>query len=284
MRAARINTEEVDENSVIILEDLRYEGYQNMDKLKGFNLEETKSLLIDIATFHAVPLAIKHSNSLLFQTKIKNNCIDPLPLPKPTDGENNTPPPFPFELLREVLEESEFCKANLDKFEQIVKKTKEETQPIVFFKRKDPNGKFSTLCHNDMWINNILQTIEEPKKNKLLDFQIYTIDNLALDLVYFLFTSVNSKVLQRNFDYLLRFYYDNFVKILKPLKCTENYFQYDSFIEKVKEAAVDKFIHIGSMTMIASKSKKNENGGDVHTGAKEKFVFLFTEMVKRKWI
>lgn len=61
--AARFNVNEksdiVDQDAVLILENLRIEGYRTGDRMIGFNLEETEFVLKHLAYFHAVPLAYR---------------------------------------------------------------------------------------------------------------------------------------------------------------------------------------------------------------------------------
>ncbi|XP_050511295.1 uncharacterized protein LOC126887688 [Diabrotica virgifera virgifera] len=64
-------SEEVDLDAAIVFENLSIAGFRNIDRLTGFNFEETQLLLKYLAQLHAVPLAIKIRNPELFKQEIR---------------------------------------------------------------------------------------------------------------------------------------------------------------------------------------------------------------------
>ncbi|CAG9831175.1 unnamed protein product [Diabrotica balteata] len=53
------NGEKVDNNAALILENLKSQGFDNIDRFQGFDLATAKMILKSLAEFHAIPVAIK---------------------------------------------------------------------------------------------------------------------------------------------------------------------------------------------------------------------------------
>lgn len=75
---------------------------------------------------------------------------------------------------------------------------------------------FNTFCHEDLWVNNLMIAYEKerPARIKILDFQFIKFGYIAEDIVFFLFTAVETSVLTAYFDHLLDVYYRSFVDYL----------------------------------------------------------------------
>ncbi|KAJ8936274.1 hypothetical protein NQ318_000152 [Aromia moschata] len=61
--------DEIDDDSVIMLENLIELGYENIDRLVGFDLELTKLILKDLALLHGVPLALRRLQPEVYREK-----------------------------------------------------------------------------------------------------------------------------------------------------------------------------------------------------------------------
>ncbi|XP_037797737.1 uncharacterized protein LOC119592917, partial [Penaeus monodon] len=77
---------------------------------------------------------------------------------------------------------------------------------------------FSVLVHNDCWTNNFLFKYDargRPCSVALLDFQMATMSSPAIDIIYFLYTSLDEKARKGHQQELLSAYYGTFSEILR---------------------------------------------------------------------
>lgn len=80
---------------------------------------------------------------------------------------------------------------------------------------------FNVLNHGDCWSNNIMfqyDAFGKIKNTLFIDFQVGKYGSPANDLYYFILSSANKEIKLKEFDYLIRFYYDNLIENLKLLQ------------------------------------------------------------------
>lgn len=90
---------------------------------------------------------------------------------------------------------------------------------------------FNSISHNDFWVNNMMIQYDgnqEPISVKILDFQLTKFAPIALDLLFFLFTSINYDLLRDSFDDLIKEYYAEFIRVLKLHSCPVEEFSFDA--------------------------------------------------------
>ncbi|KAJ8918598.1 hypothetical protein NQ315_013103 [Exocentrus adspersus] len=225
---ARVNLhggERVDENAVILLENLAEAGYVTVDRLEGFDLETSKTVLKNLANFHAVPLALKLSRPAFFEEQIKPFLIDQYP-------HGGVTPHIVQILLLEFLGTQPEFEDLMSKLEEIVERPRHE----ALEERIEP---FLTIAHGDMWTNNIMVKFddEKPVATKFIDFQNYAYRSPAVDLFLLLWTSVQKHVLEEHLDELIEYYHGEFVENLERLKCDITQFSLDSLLDEIRVAA-----------------------------------------------
>lgn len=217
-------------------------GYDNIDRQISFDLESAQIILKDLASFHAVPIAMKLKQRHAFESKVKKYIPAPFFGP-PTQNEDkmpSAPPPVggPTKMWFDLLEQNPSCKLYIPRLRQIVAEFRTHIQEKSKRPKREP---FATLCHSDMWVNNTMQIFEDGKlvKNKFVDFQTYTYDSPGLDILFFIWSSIQLPVLKQNFNHLLKYYHSNFVEVLQELGCDISSFSYDKFEIELKESALD---------------------------------------------
>ncbi|XP_028129628.2 uncharacterized protein LOC114325696 [Diabrotica virgifera virgifera] len=284
-----VEDDKPDMNAVLILENLAPKGYKNLDRYVGFDLTAAKLILKDLATFHAVPMAMRLKDCEEFATLIKRLSVQ-----FPHKGKQDSPPKI-FEILKEVLNKKQKYKAAekftkmLDDFFKYMSK-----HPDRLFNNK-PIKRFSTIVHHDMWLNNTMQVIENGKaiKNKFVDFQMCQIGSSTIDLVFLLFSSVELSCLQTNLDNLIQHYYNEFVDILKKLDLYTDEYSYEKFLEEFKTGGPEGIIQCIFMlpTVIFGEKGKVADPGDssltvenVPEIALKKLILLCEEGAERGWI
>lgn len=254
-----------------------------MDRHKGFDASATFSVLKDLATFHAVPLAIRLVNPTLFESKFEPFC------PVFTGGQGDRKKEMD-EFLISSIQSMEPIKPYLDRVKQNIS----QSFPYVRQAVREP---WVTITHLDFWCNNVMVT-KEPQKNIILDLQVPMVGSPARDVVFFLLTSIEFEVIKTKFDQFVQFYYEELIKNLKELKVNTKPFTWESFLEEVDYAArTTEYTHsLGHVQFILmDKGKTHMDSSDANFKEKpialkanakqtEKTVWITQEAVKRNWI
>ncbi|XP_066256373.1 uncharacterized protein [Euwallacea similis] len=276
----------VDLDGVILTENLKYRGFYNIDRHLGFDSSTTFSILKDLATFHAVPLAMRLKYPALFDTKVGPYC------PKFGSAEGPGKEQMDKGLLTFFATVPEY-KPYLDR----IAKTIHESFP---FKQRKLHEPWISVIHLDFWCNNIMVTGGKHSKNIILDLQVPMVASPAADVIFFLLTSVNFEAIKTRFDQFLKFYYEEFIKNLKQLKVETSTFTFDSFIEEINYAAkTAELAHsLGHVQIIlmekgvsgldSSKTDyKPEDAEDIMKAPNQKQIektkWLIQEAEKRNW-
>lgn len=144
------------ETDILVMSDLKDEGFGMMDRLAGLNEEATLLVLDRVAKFHASSVAYKEQfgelTPLLMRKAMPSNACDMIvkyTLPK-------------VEVLAKAAEEwgmdKELVKAirkwGHNMFSETVKVMDPETAP----------DDFQVLCHGDLWLNNLMFKTEKDTK------------------------------------------------------------------------------------------------------------------------
>lgn len=214
-----------------------FAGYANIDRSLGFDLEGAKLILKDLAAFHAIPLALKLKNPQLFEKKIKKHCF---------------PPCIPEEIKLKHMCTQQWIDAVLNQekclpFKDILKaKLDIELERTNIFFVRPVHEPYSTIVHNDMWINNTMQINKNGDliKNRFIDFQVYMYGSPLYDLVFFIWSSVQLDVIQNHHNDLIKYYYDHFFHILEEFGCETSSFAYEQFLKHLDEDAPEELLHI----------------------------------------
>lgn len=200
------------QDNVLILEDLREDGYEMPDRVKGLSLDQIKMVLIELAKFHGLSLGMKFKHPEKFRSlrdqisegifrkeykqwyenyygTLTSNAIQMV-----TDGIPERP--------KYITKIKDFCKNFFDDFTTLV-----ATETLL-----------SVLCHGDCWTNNVLFSYKsngELSQTVFIDFQLMRYGSLTLDLVYALYLSVPYQLRRTHKNDLIQVYYKNLVKQLR---------------------------------------------------------------------
>lgn len=260
-----------------------FAGYCNIDGHVGFDLEATQYLIKDIAVLHALPHALKYhkyQEFQKFQSGYELVIYDLMKTPK-----SRLPPVF----LKVVKKECKCYKKAL--MEMLIEMEIKETFYII------PSiGPYCTIVHLDLWFKNTMQKMENGKilQNKFIDFQNLQYGSPLVDVVMFLFTSVQHEVVKEHLENLISLYEERFFEVLTELNCTN--VRRHSFLEDLPHHAPEKLIHILYLIIPIFCPVDNtalDYDADLSTlikeeaitpQAKEQIVFVLTEFERRGWI
>lgn len=275
----------VDEDALLLLQNLKVEGYDVMDRIQGLDLDCTKVLLKNMAVMHAAPIAYRLAKREEFHKRI-----------------------LPF-LVRDTLFSPE------EGFKRIVIKTASkacEQYPECIAKIQDAlnidnlpplicGDTFSTLIHNDLWTNNVMIKMIDgtPQKSIIVDFQGIEYGSPAHDLIFFLYSSVSLPVLRNGINFLIEYYFNIFKETLIKLNVPNLIeFNLDKLNQECELATKEReFVHLlimfNPILTLKDKAKNlaeldgNEAPFDensLHKNYYERVQFVVTDLLKRGWI
>lgn len=189
---------------LIFLEDLRPRGFKMFDRRKGLDVAHASLVLKELARLHAA--------SLLLQKKDPEYSKDTLLhrgwINMTEDGSAI------IKMLEGVMDTGILIMKKVGGYESSVtwaESTKSKLREI-FEKQMEP-CKHQVICHGDAWNNNLLFKYDEdgvPVEVMLVDLQLCRRESFAVDLNYFLYTSLTGDVRKPNLDALLDTYRGHF--------------------------------------------------------------------------
>lgn len=288
------NTEDVDRDAVLLMDNLKVAGFESKDRFIGFDYDCTKLLLRDLATLHASVIALKLEKPEVFKKKI----LPYLSKDFFFDAGDEQLGHFIETLKGVALKANPACAVHLPKVEErflkIVDSYKSEAVP------REP---WATFIHGDLWVNNVLLKFEngKPVKHKMIDFQLIEYNSAANDVLFLLYSSVELSLLEKHVDDFLKMYHEYFIETLQKLDCDTAQFSYESFLEECAKV-VDEiqlahltFMHIPIFTQKGEAQDVSEFGSwttadieanirRMHPMCGKKLQFIIMDFAKRGWL
>ncbi|KAG5683046.1 hypothetical protein PVAND_012353 [Polypedilum vanderplanki] len=199
---------------IIVLDDLKAEGYEMMNRKIGLDVHQTKLVLSKLAEFHAASAICYLKDGEISKQLDRTHGIDEF---LTDDDPYNEAFARTLEEFKKVVREIE----GLEKESKIIDLWKPEVMIKSFLISAEPmKCGFKCLNHGDNWVNNLMFKIDENCETistKLIDFQLSYWGSPIGDLFYFLFTSVEDDVKVDGFDELIEHYHSELSDFLKEL-------------------------------------------------------------------
>ncbi|XP_031633860.1 uncharacterized protein LOC116347423 [Contarinia nasturtii] len=221
------NAEYADSDAILLLENIKFQNFTNVDKHIGFNTNETLAILKVLAKYHALGIAIRRLKSTLYNTK-----IDPYTKSHSLWKENDN---ATYELiygeLKRVLNLTSEMSDAVDNMYAMHEKYMKDFSIAI-------DTPYTTVVHGDLWFNNIMIRKDTKSiKVKIYDFQTYFYESFVFDLSYFLFTSVGNIDLNANFTLFVDYYISEFQKMMNLLKCPMDDYTHEKMWHEFRERA-----------------------------------------------
>ncbi|KAK9730814.1 Ecdysteroid kinase-like family [Popillia japonica] len=219
----------------IALENLSFQEFKALDRSSsGLDLDTTLFILRNFARFHALSVAYREQYPNEFQ-KWDDNLQETYFAEKFRDWYSGT-----FEKCCNIVKDV----AEKDLPPNYLRKLEEMTSQDLFgiigklLKKRTP---LSAVTHGDCWPPNFLmQQKNGAKKLAFIDFQLCRVASLTTDILFLLYTCVDTAVLKKDWDLILKDYHENFVKALKDLGSKLD-ITFDMFTEEVQTYGVFAF-------------------------------------------
>ncbi|XP_035725475.1 uncharacterized protein LOC118443101 [Vespa mandarinia] len=206
----------------IIMQDLREEGYINCKRQDYLDLEHTLFTIQTLAKWHAKSLSIKLKDPENFE-KLASPLKEIL---FPVDNHTAVGNTVEGGLISAIdhLESIKFQTAELKKAIEYVKSLRNKCYDMIAKLLSLPKDRYFTICHGDIWINNILYKHDKDGQVydlKLVDYQISRHMSVAIDFHYFIYSSVRSCIIEDSYDNLIKLYHHTFVEKLRECGVSE---------------------------------------------------------------
>ncbi|XP_030373465.1 uncharacterized protein LOC115623334 [Scaptodrosophila lebanonensis] len=199
------------EHAAIIFEDLAVLNFQLADRLAGLDFEHTQLALKKLAKMHATAAVLNERRPNML-TRFERGLFN-----RHTKGFG----PIFENLVGVAADFAATCSELGNEYQQKLldlKKRVVEYATQVY----DPQPEhFNTLTHGDFWVNNIMLRYDEQRKPQdmvLIDFQFCSWTSVAVDLHYFLNTSIQNDLRFQQQDALVKYYHEVLVGTLRALK------------------------------------------------------------------
>ncbi|XP_063224834.1 uncharacterized protein LOC134532339 [Bacillus rossius redtenbacheri] len=278
-----------DYNSVLLLENLKSQGYRTGDRVAGLDLKHTEMVIKYLARFHATTLAVKLQKPDVFSRTVLKAC-EAFKIRWLTKEKDEVRVLTFVESLRIIP----ICQQNIDILKEHARKYVEYSHNDTIETPKQP---FATIVHNDLWTNNIMfkyssEEESEPLDVKMLDFQVVRYGSPISDVIFFLSTSTEKGIVSQYLDNILKLYHDSFTHWLTKLGCDPNILTLTEFQEEVNTVAPSEVMHIllwlfpitlhkdQEYSMYSPPNQKRQLNKDFF----EKVSELVTEFSKRNWL
>lgn len=197
---------------VFIMEDMAELNYRTVDRMARFDKDTAKLVLLKLARLHATSMVYNRESGGVLAKTMKRNLFA-------------TEEGFVKILLKKLDILIEDMKSWGPEYSCIIPKMATLRKDYYKINERSmvPSEGMGVLLHGDAWVNNILIRFDANNRADdalLIDLQISSWSSPAIDLLYFMFTSLNEPDYQDQLKFygFLKFYYDEFSRILRLCK------------------------------------------------------------------
>ncbi|XP_046663484.1 uncharacterized protein LOC124356343 [Homalodisca vitripennis] len=203
---------------VIVLNDLKEEGYKMADRRKMLDFDHCKQFMIASATFHAASFAVHKKRP----ETVESIAVDPLYSSELAQGCADMHKALMTNGLLCMVDRMERTEKYY-KYANVVRKNAGIIWgKVIELHKRHPT--FNVLQQADPWTPNMMFKYDETGNVidiKLLDFQATRYGSPLCSLVFFLWTSANHDVRDSKLEELYHIYCDELNSKLKEFHCSE---------------------------------------------------------------
>jgi len=200
------------QNDVLVLENLQDSGYQKYNGGKYFtDISHCKIVLNRMAQFHAL--------SILIQRDAGQSLFDLFPFAVDAVGFSETFERSSGLVKRELIKYLNIPSLNRNEAEKKVEKhLKELFLRLVVLRSQPRDPRIRVLVHGCLDVNHVMFQYDvagRPVCAKFLDFSTLTLSSPAIDISYFLHSSVLPELANRHHSELLHHYHKAHIETIK---------------------------------------------------------------------
>ncbi|XP_058819927.1 uncharacterized protein LOC131682462 [Topomyia yanbarensis] len=195
----------VDHEEVLLMRDLKEEGFRMVDRHKDMSLEHYQLMMRALARLHATSFVLKDQQPEKMERFKGMPDLLGLPDTSPTMASIfSQMAARAMTLLNENNEPDVFQRTK-----KILTMSWDEIMDDVY--NGKPAEPFAVIGHGDSWHNNLLYKYEDDTAIdiRLLDWQCCRYTSPVVDLMYFIFIASSKAFRDRHYEHLLDFYHRN---------------------------------------------------------------------------
>ncbi|XP_070499110.1 uncharacterized protein [Chironomus tepperi] len=249
-------------NPIVVLDDLKAEGYAIVDRKACLSLELSKCFLAKIAKFHAAGAKVLQTEGML------HDCLDR----KSTNGAKpdiNNPLSLAFARMHDEFIKALRSYGGCDEYADKVEKWDRDLLATDYlYECKPMKCGLRVLNHGDVWTNNMMFKLDT-NEVLLIDYQLSYWGSPAYDILAFLAASVHDDVKVKHFDELVEFYYQEFTENLRKLEYEDSIPSLDEFKDDLQEKG---FIFAGFLEYLFFIKSSTEFSLDMLMNGKDEKV------------
>uniref|UniRef100_A0A6P4EZK5 Uncharacterized protein LOC108045700 n=1 Tax=Drosophila rhopaloa TaxID=1041015 RepID=A0A6P4EZK5_DRORH len=237
----------------VLLEDLKAQGYRNVGRQEGFNLECLKQVLKMLAQFHAASVVYVERNGA-FNKLLANGVYTKTN--RLVLRELNDPDLFLSQLRRWRMGD-QFHKRFVDKEQDLVDRLLELHAP--------KSDQFNVLNHCDCWVNNVMFKFDDAghvEDTALLDYQLVKYGSPANDLYYGILSSAEKEIKLSQFDNMVQYYFYHLLDNLKILNCQGTLPQLQDIRDDLKKNGLAAYVVVTRVLPIAMMNQFEDEVND----------------------
>lgn len=275
-----------DEQAAIILENLKYHNYTTQDRIVGLDKVHMDFAISHLAKLHAITICTKLKKPEFFQKTV---------LPTLDYSLNESTKNGLIDMVTKAHEDYKKIQEAESYLDRI-----EKTIEYGFRNTVTPEEPWTTMIHNDFWVNNMLFKYDESGKlinMKIVDFQLTAYDYGVNDLIFFLISSSQKDVIDDYLDDMIDLYYDSFVDCLKSFSVDTGLFPKSKFIEQLNQCAPIKFNQCIMMVQVIQAARGSvtetstiDGDKDIFAGGindnnyKQKLLHILSTFDRKGWL
>lgn len=208
------------EGDLIVLEDLWRTGFRMVDRRKCLSYRQCRTVLRELANFHAVSLAMKQVQPVLFHT-MKEKVTEIVYTDEGAEFYTHSLQTS----LRGTLDSLHYSNKNgsLDGPIKAMEQLNGRLYQIMSSAVRNSHEPWKVLCHGDTWVNNLMFN-ESHDKVKLIDLQTMRYTSPVLDILHLLYTSTGIEVRANHTDELILSYQESLIDALRLYVPTQKRF------------------------------------------------------------
>ncbi|XP_050446796.1 uncharacterized protein LOC126849203 [Cataglyphis hispanica] len=273
-----------DEQATIILENLKNDNYTTQDRILGLDKMHMDFAISHLAKMHAITIGLKLKKPDFFKRVV---------LPILEYAVNEDAKDCVIDMVQKAHNDYKNMK-EAESYLNKIEKTLEYAKSVTI----TPKEPWTTLVHNDFWVNNMLFKYDKTDKlinMKIVDFQLTIYDYGVHDLIFFLISSSRKEVLDEHLDDMIDLYYNSFIKCLESLSVNTNIFPKSQFMEQLNQCAPIRFKQCimmvqviqaarGSVTESTDTAEKDVFKGSINDeNYKQKMLHILSVFDRKGW-
>nr|XP_021187406.2 uncharacterized protein LOC110374147 [Helicoverpa armigera] len=256
-------------NEIILLEDVKVQGYIMLDRFIPLTDYVVKGVLKSLAVWHSLSYVLKNKEPETFNY-FKDNLVDLWSI-LAEDKENNE---SAVAFITQVENMALGVLADEPEYQNIIKgKVISSVEKAAKLKKDENGNRFSVIQHGDAWTNNIMFKFQEDtlKESMLIDYQMTRNTSPVADLLYFFFNCTHHYARVEYFNEWLDYYHSQLDNSLSNYGLKANYVyprdQLDADLKRYGKFALGNAILTNSMINLkpeeATKVKAQMDSGDI---------------------